>query len=100
MPKTFYIQSYDDWEIFLEQHDLELATLIVETAFKNLDSKKRYIHIADVDVEEEETILEITLDTDEMVHTLETNLVILEHYEEYELCIKVRNAINKLKSNG
>ena len=100
MVKTYYINSYDDWEIFLQEHDLEISKLIVDSALDNLDSGKRYIHVIDVDVEEDDAVLEITLDTHELVDTLELNLKILEYYEEYEYCMRVKNTINKLESNG
>jgi hypothetical protein len=100
MVKTYYINSYNDWEIFLQEHDLEISKLIVDSALDNLDSGKRYIHVIDVDVEEDDAVLEITLDTHELVDTLELNLKILEYYEEYEYCMRVKNTINKLESNG
>ncbi len=100
MVKTYYINSYDDWEVFLQEHDLEISKLIVDSALDNLDSGKRYIHVIDVDVEEDDAVLEITLDTHELVDTLELNLKILEYYEEYEYCMRVKNTINKLESNG
>ena len=98
MVKTYYINSYDDWEVFLQEHDLEISKLIVDSALDNLDSGKRYIHVIDVDVEEDDAVLEITLDTHELVDTLELNLKILEYYEEYEYCMRVKNTINKLNN--
>ena len=98
MVKTYYINSYDDWEVFLQEHDLEISKLIVDSALDNLDSGKRYIHVIDVDVEEDDAILEITLDTHELVDTLELNLKILEYYEEYEYCMRIKNTINKLNN--
>lgn len=98
MVKTYYINSYDDWEVFLQEHDLEISKLIVDSALNNLDSKKRYIHVIDVDVEEDDAILEITLDTNELVDTLELNLKILEYYEEYEYCMRIKKTINKLNN--
>jgi hypothetical protein len=100
MVKTYYINSYDDWEVFLQEHDLEISKLIIDSALDNLDSGKRYIHVIDVDVEEDDAILEITLDTHELVDTLKLNLKILEHYEEYEYCMRIKQTINKLESNG
>ena len=98
MVKTYYINSYDDWEVFLQEHDLEISKLIVDSALDNLDSGKRYIHVIDVDVEEDDAVLEITLDTHELVDTLELNLKILEYYEEYEYCMRIKNTINKLNN--
>ena len=98
MVKTYYINSYDDWEVFLQEHDLEISKLIVDSALDNLDSGKRYIHVIDVDVEEDDAILEITLDTHELVDTLELNLKILEYYEEYEYCMRIKQKINKLNN--
>lgn len=98
MIKTYYIDSYDDWEDFLGNHDLEISKLIVDTALDNLHSKKRYIHVLDVEVEDDDSVLEITLDTQELVSTLELNLLTLEHYEEYEYCSRIKTTIDKLNS--
>ncbi len=98
MVKTYYINSYNDWEIFLQEHDLEISKLIVDSALDNLDSGKRYIHVIDVDVEEDDAVLEITLDTHELVDTLELNLKILEYFEEYEYCMRIKQTINKLNN--
>jgi hypothetical protein len=96
--KTFYIDSVEDWELFAQEHDLEISQCIIEVALKNLDSRKRFYHVMDIEVEEEDTVLEITLDRKEIINTLETNLLIQEHYEQYETCAKVVKAIEYLKS--
>ena len=96
--KTFYIDNTGDWELFAQKHDLEISQCIVEIALKNLNSKKRFHHVMDIEVEEEDTILEITLDKKEIINTLETNLLIQEHYEKYEVCDQIIKAIEYLKS--
>jgi hypothetical protein len=96
--KTFYIDNIEDWESFSQEHDLEISQCIIDVALKNLDSKKRFYHVMDVECEEEDTILEITLDKKEMINTLETNLLIQERYEQYETCAQVIKAIKYLKN--
>jgi len=96
--KTFYIDSVEDWELFAQEYDLEISQCIIEVALKNLDSKKRFHHVMDIEVEEDDTVLEITLDKKEIINTLETNLLIQEHYEQYETCAQVVEAIEYLKS--
>ena len=96
--KTFYIDSVEDWELFAQEYDLEISQCIIEVALKSLDSKKRFHHVMDIEVEEDDTVLEITLDKKEIINTLETNLLIQEHYEQYETCAQVVEAIEYLKS--
>lgn len=97
MAKTFSIQSVDDWESFSEEHALEISKNIVEVALKNLDGKKRYYHVMDIEIEETDSILEVTLDREEMLDTLEKNLYIHEVYEQYEDCARIAQAITYLK---
>jgi hypothetical protein len=98
MAFQYTVQRAEDFEQIMVEKDFEISKLIVEKALANLFSKKRYIHIFDVEVIEDDSIIEITLDRKDMLDVLEKNLTIYEHYEAYEDCVLIQEAINKLKS--
>jgi hypothetical protein len=81
--------------------DFMLAKGIVEKVLNNLDTKKKQIPVFEVEVEEEGAIYTLSMETDEFIDILETNLAHYEREEEYEDCIKITEAINYLKlKNG
>ena len=81
----------------LQNQDLKISKAIVEVALKNLHSKKRFIPILEVHVEEEEEVFDITLDKQNLVSTLQQNLKIHERNEDYEGCARIANAIKELQ---
>lgn len=98
MAKKMTIKNFDEFEILLENQDVEISNAIVEIALANLDSKKRFIPVLEIELEEEEEIYDISLDTQDMISTLEQNLEIQELYENYETCFFIKEALDKLKS--
>jgi len=57
--KTFYIDSVEDWELFAQEHDLEISQCIIEVALKNLDSRKRFHQLEAIEVEDEDTAIAV-----------------------------------------
>ena len=87
----------DEFEELIQQRDLRISKALVETVLKNLKGRKRHLHAMSVLVEQEETIYDITVDRNDFLVTLESNLPIYEHYELYEGCAEIVKAINFLK---
>jgi len=97
MVKKIIIKNYDEFEERLEDQDVEISNALVEVALANVNSKKRFIPALEIELEEEETIYDISLDTRDMVGTLEQNLEIQERHENYETCFFIKEALDKLK---
>jgi len=97
MVKKIIIKNYDEFEERLEDQDVEISNALVEVALANINSKKRFIPALEIELEEEETIYDISLDTRDMVGTLEQNLEIQERHENYETCFFIKEALDKLK---
>jgi len=97
MAKRIKVKNIEEFEQMLQNQDLKISKAIVEVALKNLHSKKRFIPILEVYVEEEEEVFDITLDKQNLVSTLQQNLKIHEHNEDYEGCARIANAIKELQ---
>lgn len=97
MVKRIRIKSIEEFEMMLQDQDLKISKAITEVALKNLKSKKRFIPVLEIHVEEEGQIFDITLDRRDILSTLQQNLEIHEHNEDYEGCARIAKAIQELK---
>ncbi len=88
----------EEFEKMIAKRDLRISKALVETVLKNLNGRKRYLHALSVLVENEETIYDVTVDRQDFVTTLESNLSIYEENELYEECAEIVKAINFLKA--
>ncbi len=88
----------DEFEKMVVKRDLRISKALVETILKNLNGRKRYIHALSVLVENEEAIYDVTVDRQDFVETLESNLSIYEENELYEGCAEIVKAIKFLKT--
>lgn len=98
MAKKMIIKNYNEFEVLLENQDVTISNAIVEVALANIDSKKRFIPVLEIELEEEEEIYDISLDTEDIVSTLQQNLGIQEFHENYETCFFIKEALDKLNS--
>lgn len=87
----------DEFEGLVSQRDLRISKALVETILKNLKGRKRHLHALSVLVEQEQTIYDITVDRQDFLKTLESNLPVYEQHELYEGCAEIVKAIKFLK---
>jgi hypothetical protein len=78
----------------------ELNDLIVDTAIKNLKTKRVTIPVVAIYTKDEDVTYDIMIDRPDMIETLEQNLTTMEEYEDYERCQKIVNALDYLKSKS
>ena len=88
----------EEFEKMVAQRDLRISKALVETILKNLTGRKRYLHALSILVENEETIYDVTVDRQDFIETLESNLSIYEDNELYEGCAEIVKAIKFLKT--
>lgn len=100
MVKRIKVKNQDEFEEMLQNKDIKISKAIIEVALKNLNSKKRFIPILEIHLEEEEQIFDITLDRKDMITTLKQNLEIHEMYEDYEGCARIAAAIKEVESKS
>ena len=78
----------------------ELNDLIVDTAIKNLKTKRVTIPVVSIYTKDEDVTYDIMIDRPDMIETLEQNLTTMEEYEDYERCQKIVSALDYLKSKS
>ncbi len=82
MPTYFKVKRYDDFLTMARYKDINIAKAIVDAILTNLETKKRHIHVFEIEVEEEESVYDLTIDRNNFIDALEKNLT---HYEKEEL---------------
>lgn len=95
--KEFSVNNMEEFEQMAESGDIRIAQALIETILKNLKGRKRHIPALSVFVEEEEIILDVTVDRQDFIYVLETNLPKFEAHEMYEVCAEIVKAITYLK---
>ena len=98
--KQIKVETYEEFLNMAKAKDFMLAKGIVEKVLTNLNTKKKQIPVFEVEVEEEGAVYTLSMETDEFIEILETNLAHYEREEEYEDCTKIIEAINYLKSKN
>lgn len=98
MAYSIDVHDIEEFEEIVKSKDLKMSKYIVSLILKNLNTKKRFIHALEVYIKSTYSVFDITIDRKNFLDTLEKNLEIHEHHEEYEDCAKILKAINSLKS--
>jgi cytidylate kinase len=91
------VNNSEEFEELIKNQDLETSKALVETILKNLKGKKRHIHALSVNIVEDSSVYDITIDRNDFTSVLKSNLPILENFEEYELCAGIMKALEYLK---
>jgi hypothetical protein len=95
--KEFEVNNSEEFEGLIENGDIEIAQALVETILKNLKGRKRHIPAMSVLLQEEQMVLDVTVDREDFIYVLETNLPKYEIHEMYEKCAEIVSAIKYLK---
>jgi hypothetical protein len=97
MAKYLKVQNYEVFEEMLKKKDLRISQAIVKVVLENLNNKKRFIHVLEVELVDEAQSYDITLDRNNLLETLKQNLEIHELHEDYIGCIEINQAIKQLE---
>jgi len=92
------VKKYKEFEDLIYNKDLEISKVIVDKIFSNLETTKRFIHVLKITIDEEDRIMDLTIDRKDFLAILEKNIQIHAYHEEYERCAEIRDAIEKLKN--
>lgn len=98
MAYTVNVKTYEDFEELIYSKDFNISKSIVDAILSNMNTKKRFIHVLEIMIEDEDKIMDLTVDRNDFIDTLEKNLEIHVYYEKYERCVEIQNAILKLKN--
>jgi len=91
------VNSVDEFQEMVDSKDFKISESIVNSILSNLNSKKNHIHILSINVLEEGSTLDLTLERKFFIETLEENIKYFIEQERYEDCQKIVEAIDKLK---
>lgn len=95
--EEFTVNNSDEFEDMMEQGDIRISKALVETILKNLKGRKRHIPAMSIFLQDEQMLMDVTVDREDFVYVLEKNLPKYEEEELYEDCAKIVNAIKFLK---
>jgi excinuclease UvrABC helicase subunit UvrB len=98
MAHSINVKTYDDFEQLIYNKDLGISKAIISKILSNLNTKKRFTHVLEIMIEDEDKIMDLTVDRKDFIDTLEKNLEIQIYHEEYEICAEIQKAIEKLKN--
>ena len=98
--KQIKVDNYDEFLAMTKTQQFTISQQIVETVLNNIDTKKKQLPIFEIEVESEGETYTLSVQTEEFVSTLETNLIHFENEEAYEGCQKIIKAINYLKTKN
>ena len=98
MAHSINVKTYDDFEQLIYNKDLGISKAIISKILSNLNTKKRFTHVLEIMIEDEDKIMDLTVDRRDFIDTLEKNLEIHVYHEEYEICVEIQKAIEKLKN--
>lgn len=98
MAHSITVNTQEEFEELMKENNFEISSAIVKTILGNLKGRKKHVHILEINVLEEQTVYDITINRKDMLESLEKNLKIHEDHEVYEVCSKIVEAIEYLKS--
>lgn len=94
------VNNIEEFQTMIDNKDFRISESIIKTILNNVNTKKKHVHIISVNVLENNTTLDLTLEKKFFIETLEENLKFFIEQEKYEDCQNIVNAINQLKSNN
>ena len=92
-----HFECQEDFTDLMSEGYEELSIQIVETILKNIDADNEEFQIAKITFDESDNIFEIYVEPRDYVITLEQNLWVFEDLEDYEMCSRIRDAIEYLE---
>jgi cytidylate kinase len=92
------VNTLEEWENIVKDQNYDVSKAVVNKILENLHTKKRFIPILEIEINDNGEIYDITLDRKNMLNTLQVNLKIYEKYEDYEGCDSIIKAINTISS--
>ena len=98
MAHSITVNTQEEFEELMKENNFEISSAIVKTILGNLKGRKKHVHILEINVLEEQTVYDITINRKDMLESLEKNLKIHEDNEAYEKCSEILNAIEYLNS--
>jgi hypothetical protein len=97
MAATIKVKNAEEFEQMIKDKNLDISKGIVDGILKNLVGKKKNVHVLEIYLKDEGSIVDITCHRNDFIETLEQNLETFIYHEEYEACSGIKKAIDYLK---
>ena len=95
-PIKFKVKTLEEFQELVNKKDISIANAVIESILNNIKTRKKNVHVLSVQVDDENTVFDITLERDNFSETLKENLKYFEDHEMYEECIEIDKAIKAL----
>tara|TARA_R110000868_G_scaffold261692_2_gene519864 strand:+ start:118 stop:417 length:300 start_codon:yes stop_codon:yes gene_type:complete len=92
------VNNSEEFEELIKNQDLDTSKALVDTVLKNLKGKRRHIPALSINVIEDSSVYDITIDRNDFKIVLQRHLPTLEKFEEYEMCDGIMKALEYLKN--
>jgi protein-arginine kinase activator protein McsA len=92
------VNNTEEFQNIIDSKDFRISESIVNSILNNVTTKKQNVHIMTVNLLEEGSVLDMTLERKFFIETLEENLKYFIEQEKYEDCRRIVDAINQLKN--
>lgn len=100
MATRLVIPNEDTFDDLLDNGDYRLAQAIVEGILSQLPTDEENLRIVEVYVEEEDDIYDLSINKNDIIETLQDNLVWYEKEENYEGCASIVKAIENIRAQA
>lgn len=90
------LETEEKLSIIFEGGHKKLHDLIVDTAIENLKNTILDIPVVSIHTKDTDTLYDIIINREDIIETLEQNLISMEKFEDYERCQKIVNALSYL----
>lgn len=100
MATRLVIPDEDTFDNLLDNGDYRLAQAIVEGILSQLPTDEENLRIVEVYVEEEDDIYDLSINKNDIIETLQDNLVWYEKEENYEGCASIVKAIENIRAQA
>jgi hypothetical protein len=98
--KKITVENYSDFLEMATNQKFTFSQGIVETILDNINTRKKQIPVFEIEVDSEGATYTLSVERDEFIKILKTNLIHFENEEAYEGCQKIIEAINYLKTKN
>jgi hypothetical protein len=92
------VQNSDEFQEMVDSKDFRISEAVVSGILKNINTKKRHVHVLSIACIEDDAIYDITVERKHFAETLEENLPYYIKEERYEDCRIIADTIYKLKN--
>ena len=71
------VKNHEEFEDLVYNKDLNISKVIVDKIFDNLETTKRFIYVLKITIEEGDRIIDLTIDRNDFIDTLEKRALVV-----------------------